>query len=276
MILTAENYYSQEANREYMSVSQYKAFCGTYGRQACEERAVAELDGEWEQEKTPSLLVGSFVDSYFEGSLDKFKMENPELFTKASMKKTPSNPKEWELLQTYKKAEEIIERIERDPLFMKYMSGEKQVIMTGEIGGAKWKIKIDSLVRDICITDLKVMKSLRDVFRSHDAVNMGFVEYWGYDVQGAVYQEIVRQNTGKVLPFYIAAASKEKETDIEVIHIDNDHLRNCLSEVESNVAKIQALKDGVFQPIRCESCDYCKHTKILTAPISYVDLIPGA
>ena len=39
---------------------------------------------------------------------------------------------------------------------------------------------------------------------------------------------------------------------------------------------IRDRKDGVFQPIRCESCDYCKHTKILTAPISYVDLIPGA
>lgn len=265
MILTEENYYSQEANREYMSVSQYKAFCGTYGRQACEERAIAELDGEWEQEKTTALLVGSYVDAHFEGTLDIFRAKNPEIFTKSGTLKAE-----------YKKAEEIINRIERDPLFMKYMSGEKQVIMTGEIGGAKWKIKIDSLVRDICITDLKVMKSLRDVFRSHDAVNMGFVEYWGYDVQGAVYQEIVRQNTGKVLPFYIAAASKEKETDIEIIHIDDDHLRNCLSEVESNVSKIQALKDGVFQPIRCESCDYCKHTKILTAPISYVDLIPGA
>ena len=32
MQLTAENYYSQEANREYMSVSQFKDFAGTYGR----------------------------------------------------------------------------------------------------------------------------------------------------------------------------------------------------------------------------------------------------
>ena len=32
MVLTAENYYSREANEEYMSVSQYKDFAGTYGR----------------------------------------------------------------------------------------------------------------------------------------------------------------------------------------------------------------------------------------------------
>lgn len=34
MVLTAENYYSQEANEEYMSVSQFKDFCGTYGKNA--------------------------------------------------------------------------------------------------------------------------------------------------------------------------------------------------------------------------------------------------
>lgn len=32
MQLTSENYYSQEANREYMSVSGYKDFAGTYGK----------------------------------------------------------------------------------------------------------------------------------------------------------------------------------------------------------------------------------------------------
>ena len=35
MRLTADNYYSAEANREYMSVSQFKDFVGTYGRKGC-------------------------------------------------------------------------------------------------------------------------------------------------------------------------------------------------------------------------------------------------
>ena len=34
MVLMAENYYSKEANKEYMSVSQYKDFAGTYGKMA--------------------------------------------------------------------------------------------------------------------------------------------------------------------------------------------------------------------------------------------------
>ena len=32
MELTAENYYGMEANKAYMSVSQFKDFNGTYGR----------------------------------------------------------------------------------------------------------------------------------------------------------------------------------------------------------------------------------------------------
>lgn len=46
MILTPENYYSPEANFEYMSVSQFKDFSGTYGQVGCEARAMAKLRGE--------------------------------------------------------------------------------------------------------------------------------------------------------------------------------------------------------------------------------------
>lgn len=64
MVLTAENYYGQEANEEYMSVSQFKDFCGTYGKLPCEFTAVEKLKGRWEQPKTKALMVGSYVDSY--------------------------------------------------------------------------------------------------------------------------------------------------------------------------------------------------------------------
>lgn len=262
MIVTAENYYSKAADKEYISVSQYKNFCGTAGKIPCEAQALAYLNGEWQREKTTSLLVGSYVDAHFEGTLDIFKAHNPEIFTKTGSLKAE-----------YKHAEEIINRIERDEYFMKYMSGEKQVIMTGNIGGERWKIKIDSYIPDVCIVDLKVMKSIRDIFWLRDAGYMDFIQYWGYDIQGAVYQEIVRQNTGKKLPFFIAAVSKEKEPDIEIIGIDDGHLREKLIEVESNVSKIAALKSGEYDPVRCERCDYCKHTKVLTSPIHYSELL---
>ena len=256
MILTAENYFSQEASNEYLSVSQYKDFCGTLGRPACEEQALAKLHGAWEMEKTTSLMVGSYVDAHFEGTLNIFQAQNPEIFTRTGTLKAE-----------YRKAEEIINRIERDEMFMRFMSGDKQVIMTGELFGAKWKVKLDSYIPGMCIVDLKVMKSLRESHYTRDFGNMDFIRYWGYDLQAAVYQEIVYQNTGERLPFFIAAASKEKETDIEIIQVPQSTMNNLLSEVESNVPKILMLKSGEIEPIRCEVCDYCKHTKVLTKPI---------
>ena len=43
MILNNENYYSPEANQEYMSVSQYKAFMN------CEAAAMASISGKYER-----------------------------------------------------------------------------------------------------------------------------------------------------------------------------------------------------------------------------------
>lgn len=262
MILNSENYFSQEANNEYLSVSQYKDFAGTLGKPACEDQAIAKLNGEWEMEKTTSLMVGSYVDASFEGTLDIFKAKNPELFKK-----------DGGLKAEYVRAEEIINRIYRDDYFMKFMSGEKQVIMTADLFGAKWKIKIDSYLDGIAIVDLKVMESLTKQFWTKDFGYMDFTQYWGYDIQGAVYQEVVYQNTGKRLPFYIAAASKEKEPNIEIIQIDDEHLREKLYEVEQNTPKILLLKDKMVDPIRCGLCDWCKHTKVLTKPIHYSELL---
>jgi hypothetical protein len=262
MILTAENYYSREANREYLSVSQYKDFVGTLGKVGCEECALAKIDGKWEDETTTALLVGSYVDAHFEGTLDIFKAKHPELFKRDGGLKTE-----------YVRAEEIINRIERDDYFMKFMSGQKQVIMTAELFGAKWKIKIDSYIENIAIVDLKVMENINKCFYVKDYGYMDFTQYWGYDIQGAVYQEVVYQNTGKRLPFYIAAASKEKEPNIEIIQIDDQHLKEKLYEVEQNTPKIIALKNKEIEPMRCGLCDWCKHTKVLTKPIHFSELI---
>lgn len=266
MQLTAENYYSQEANREYMSVSQFKDFAGTYGKMPCEFSAMEKLEGRWEDEKTTALMVGSYVDAYFEGTLDKFREENPQIFKKTGDKG---------LLKEYVKAEEVIERIERDRYFMKYMAGQKQVIMTGELFGAKWKIKIDSYIPNVAIVDLKIMASITELKWVKDIGYLDFVRYWGYDIQGAIYQEIVRQNTGIKLPFYIAGATKEKEPDIRIIHVTDNYLQEALNLVEANMPRILRVKNGEAEPDKCELCDCCRHNRVLERPISIMDLTAG-
>lgn len=264
MKLTNENYYSMEANREYLSVSQYKDFCGTYGKPGCEEYALAKMRGSWVEnmEDSDALMIGSYVDSYFEGTQELFKQEHPCMFKK-----------DGELMKKYLNADKMVKRCERDKLFSAYMSGKKQVIMAAEMFGSKWKIKIDSYHEGKCIVDLKTCQSIKKIFHHADTGYLNFLEEWGYYIQGAVYQEVVYRNTGKRLPFFIAAVSKEKAPDIEVIAVRQKFLDEALAEVERNTRNIIALKNGELQPMRCEQCDYCKDTKILTAPIWSDELI---
>ena len=264
MVLTAENYYSKEANKEYMSVSQYKDFAGTYGKMACEFSAIEKLEERWAQKKTTPLLGGSYVDSYFEGTVGEFKKETPEIFTQDGGLKAP-----------YIQADKIIERMERDPLFMMYMSGKKQVIMTAELFGTKWKIKIDSYAEGIAITDLKVVESITKPKWVRDIGYLDFIRYWGYDIQGAIYQEVVYRNTGLRLPFYIAAGTKEEEPNIEVIQVTQNYLDEAKNMVEMNMPRILRVKNGEVEPDRCEMCDCCRHTKVLKRPISITNLVAG-
>lgn len=247
MNLTQKNYFSRKANLEYMSVSQFKKF------EECQHSALAEIKGRYKREKTVSLLVGSYVDAYFEGTLENFKRQNPEIFKKDGTLKAD-----------YIQAEAIIKRISKDRLFMKHISGEKQVIMTGTINGVDVKIKIDSLLPDR-IVDLKIMKDFENVYTIEKGL-LPWFEAWGYDLQGAVYQEIVRQNTGLKLPFYLASATKEKITDIDIVHLDQGTLDFALERFMSNIETYDAIKKGIIKPDRCEKCEYCKITKKLKEP----------
>lgn len=56
-ILTVENYYSQEMNKEYMSVSQLKGFM------TCEAREMAKIAGEYIPADTTALLQGKLLET---------------------------------------------------------------------------------------------------------------------------------------------------------------------------------------------------------------------
>lgn len=264
MRLDKSNYYSLEADREYMSVSQYKSFAGSYGMLGCEFAAMERLAGRWREKPSPAMMVGSYVDAHFEGTLDEFKAENPSIFKR-----------DGGLKSEYSKAEEVIARAERDPYFMKYMSGEKQAIFTGELFGARWKAKLDSYIPGVAIVDLKVMSSITELKWVRDVGYLDFVRYYGYDLQGAVYQELVRQETGRRLPFYIAAATKQDEPDIRIIHVTDDYLREAMETARYNMPRVLAVKRGEAEPERCELCACCRRARVLSAPISISDLTHG-
>ena len=241
MILTNENYYTSEVNKEYMSVSQYKDF------QKCEAMALASLRGEWERPMTTALLVGSYIDAWFEGTLEEFCKAHPEIYTKTG-----------KLKADFVQAEEIIAFLQKDPMFMRYMAGKKQIIMTAELFGTKWKIKIDSYHPDK-IVDLKVMRSMERI------MGKSFVEYWGYDLQMAIYAAV----EGRDIATYLAVVTKQDPPDKEIISVPRWRRLELLEDVKKNMPRILAVKSGEIPPTRCGVCEYCRATKMLTEPIDF-------
>lgn len=251
MTLTEKIYYGTEANEQYFSASQYKDFL------KCPAMAVAKLRGEYEEEYGRALLLGSYVDEMLTGtdeSIKNFIVEHyPDLFKK-------NGDRYADILA----ADEAIVRIRRQPLMMHYLSGQHQVIMTGEIEGVPFKIKMDSFDPNEYITDLKYMASLRspNLFEP-------MIKYWGYDIQAAVYQEIVRQNIGKTLPFFFNVATKEKPARLALGQMSQWDMDSALESVKKNIVRFQKIKRGELSAERCEdyTCDYCAATKRITEPV---------
>ena len=267
--VTPENYFDPKINMAYMGSTQFKAF------RRCEAAALAELKGEYKRETTTAMLVGSFVDAYFSGELPDFSNLHPEIFKRDGTLKAE-----------YVRAQDVIDRMEEDELYMLLMSGEKQVIRTGTIAGVPFKIKIDSLLDastceeialrfpeaaaalgrlDGAIVDQKCMADMGDVWNDEEHQKISFVEHYGYDIQGAIYQAI----EGNMLPFILAVGTKEVSPDLQALYITDEDLAAKLAEVEDLAPRYQAIKEGRIKPHRCEKCPYCRATRKLTKIINY-------
>ena len=252
MTLTSSNYYSPEANREYWSVSLFKAF------DRCEASGLAQVRGQYERPETDALLIGSYVDAYFTGDFAQFQMEHEEqMFTKKGT-----------LYAKYEHANRIINTVECQPLMMDYLQGEYQKIFTADLFGVPWKIKTDVYKWADKIVDLKCVKDFKPIYQDGFGYR-SWIEYWGYDIQGAIYQRVVEEATGKRLPFYIVAVTKEKVPDVAVIEIPQYVLDTAIKVVESKIVRFDRVTIGEIEPERCEVCEWCRKTKILTVPSVY-------
>ena len=252
MAVNRYNYFSYNNQKKYCGSSQFKSFM------KCSASALAELNGEWKREETDALLIGSYVDAWFEGTLVGFKENHHQIFKRDGTLKSE-----------YLKADEIIERVRSDDMFMSYMAGQKQVVRTGKVGGIPFKIKMDSYHKGKMIVDLKVVKDFRPIFDESDGCYVDFIRYWGYHYQAAIYQAV----EGHGLPFYLCAVTKEKVPDLAVIQIPQSWIDEALLEIEHNAELIDMIKHGEADPIRCEHCDYCKATRKLYRVISAEEMM---
>lgn len=250
MKLTKENYYQPSP---YMSASQFKAFLG------CEAAALAESDGEYRREPSNALVQGQYVDAYFTGNVEEFRGSHPDLFKKDGTLKS-----------TYQVCEAAIARIEKSEKAMEFLEGAKQVIVTGEILGVPCKGKLDVL-HDDRIVDLKCMRDFFPVWK--DGERLDFIRAWGYDIQAYFYTELVRQVTGKDLPFYILAVTKEASPDLLLVEIPDWLITSAGEVVKHYINRFDLIKKHEIEPRRCGKCAYCKETKVIDKPMAYEDYL---
>jgi len=265
MELIDSNYFSPEANKEYMSVSQFKSFMPQYG--GCEAKAMATLNGTWKEEEGTALTVGSYFHAHFEGALDRFKNEHPDIFTKQGTLKSQ-----------YLQANEMINCLETDENFKQIYVGDKEKIFTFKLFEIPWKIKVDDLnLKDGYFIDLK---STRDFDKQwiYDEIEgknkkVTFVEAWGYLIQMAVYKKGIELATGiDDLDGFIIAATKQSPPDKIILRFNQEDYDAGLKIVEDNIQHVLDVKSGKVQPIRCEKCAYCRATKKLDKTVHWSEL----
>ena len=118
------------------------------------------------------MLVSSYIDSVISNELEQFKEEHSEIFLKNG-----------DLKAEYRNADEVIKQAREDEMFMKYLKGEHQKIMVGEINGVPVKIKIDSYHNNKCIVDLKCIASMDLIFNEKTRQRENFIDYYDYVLQ---------------------------------------------------------------------------------------------
>lgn len=256
MQLNKNNYFSLEADRHYMSNSQFKSFLPSYG--GCEAQAMAKISGEFVKPQNKAFKMGHYVHAWNEGTLDEFKADNPDLYASTGKNKG-------QLMADYQLCNKMIEVLEKDPKVMMALAGQKEVIMTAEIFGIPWKVMLDSYQPDVGIfADLKTSKEMSGKFWNTEMnVYENFIYHYGYTIQMALYAEVEKRVTGRkdwLLP-HMVIVTKQVPPDHEIIYFDYDVIEQSLHIVGKHIERVKAVKSGTVEPIRCEKCEYCRLTK---------------
>ena len=247
MQLNEKNYFSREADVAYFSASQVKSF------RKCEAATMAALRGEYVRPMSQALLQGQFVDEALTGNYAEWAMSHPEI-----------SKRDGNLKAEFMLCQEMVSRARRDSLFMEYMDGDHQTIMTAQIFGVPFKAKLDVLRPDR-IVDLKTVKDLSSVYLPGQG-RVDFATAWDWPLQMAIYQKIVQANGGGKLPCFLAVITKETPADIRIVQIEQERMDAEIAWLEHMLPRYDAVKNGIIEAERCESCAWCRESRVLVAP----------
>ena len=300
MILNDDNYYTVNADIEYMSCSQFQAFC------ECEAKELAILQGRWEDEPKEAFLVGNYFHSYFESeeAHKKFCEEHADkIFKTKNVTIARSTKERPAITQTqitgkyapFIQADKMIETVQNDKLMKTFidLDGENEKIITGNLFNVKWRGKLDKYCKDMrIIIDYKTVANIWET--SYNPITKQretFVEKYGYIMRAAVYSILEMQtyfnvsfeeaykmllsDSGDLPEFILLCVSKQDVPDKEVLRLNHtqEYIRS-LDYVREKMHRIQTVKEGRTAPKRCGVCEYCRATKQLKEIKPYYELIP--
>ena len=259
--LTDENYYTPPANNitrgGYMGHHQMKAFV------RCPAAWLAEyVLGEWKSPATEALAVGALAhsaaltpeenDAVLEEYADILTTKSGAMGAKA------------------RQAVALGTLVREKPELTEYVEGSYEEIVTGTIGGIPWKGKLDIVNHDRrTFTDLKFVRNAHGTeYIERLRCRGSFVFAFDYDLQMAIYQELLWQQYGEVYTPYIIAigkpTTKRPTPDIVVYPFDAAAaFERRLEETVDRVATMLYALRGSSPFARCEGdeCDYCARTR---------------
>lgn len=275
--LTRENYYSLEADREYMSCSQYQGWL------ECEAKQIAKLRGHWVDAPREAFDVGNFFHSYFEGpkAHQQFIDGHFDQIYKTKTDKKTGITVVTGMYAAYETAQRMIKCAESDELIQALiqMPGENEIAMAGTLFGVPWRIRIDKYVSDgRIIVDWKTCANIQELkWNSATKTYDTFIDLYGYMMRAAVYSEIEKQTVKSADDpyFIIVAISKQDPPDKDVLNLNHRQRYDYeLSQIKGRLPYVMRVKTGIDKPKRCGVCDYCRATKKLFEIKPYYKLIP--
>lgn len=283
--LTTENYYSSEANKNYMSCSQYQGFL------KCEAAQFAQNEGRYTPPESDALFLGKYFHAYFEGdkAFEEFCNSNSHKIFKtkkatkvevlAGLAESIGDPV---IVGKYKPIEDIDRMIrvaQNDSMIQKLIKapGENEAIMTGKLFGKyPWRIRLDKYMLQPVrtIIDWKTVADIQERVYVPGAGKEHFIKAHDYMMRAAVYAEIEKQysNSEHDPAFWLVCISKQKPADKEIISMNWRQGWDVeLEKVRENMPRIQSIKDGTLKPRRCGTCPWCRATKRLTGIRDFYD-----
>jgi hypothetical protein len=257
--ITRDNYYQ---DRTHWSVSQIKRW------RQCPARALAEWRGEYSEPPTDAMIFGNLVDH---------ALTQPDRL-EAYLQANDCRKKNGELYAWAAKYQEYVARVQREPVAVNMLAGEKQVLLTGTIHGFLFRGLLDCLhLEQRAIVDLKTTAKTDDIWSK----TLGRYVPWydAYCPQGAVYCELARQvygvdgwrfvllALGKTDPPSLSGVAMLPATDPEIASRFAFELETLAAELP----QFAAMREGQIPAPYCgklADCAFCREYKPFTIELA--------